>query len=312
MRKFLIKIILISSICSILIMVYVQIATKCETKYLGPTTADQIIMSFSNSIKDNYNCYFLGNSRIYRGINPEIFPDVKAYNFAHDNDSYNQMYYKLLYLIQNGARIDYLIIGTDYFQFSFLADSRNYIYSDLFPKEYSSDYKNHSWIKNFELYCTTEWKNKQNVFLYCIKYILKKPAPKNISYQKPNGQYIEYGMANPDATIKRNYKVLDIQYDYFKKIIKICEDEDIEMFIVMPPLWSGETDSHTDKERDEFNNMIISTIADTRYKDNYINYSEENGLSPYTDFIDITHLHPSAADRFSEYINQRIFKRTTE
>ena len=62
-------------------------------------TAEQIKMSFENSIADNYNCYFLGNSRIYRNINPEMMTTVKAYNFGHDNDSYNQMYYKLLYLL---------------------------------------------------------------------------------------------------------------------------------------------------------------------------------------------------------------------
>lgn len=45
----------------------------------------------------------------------DTFTLVNSYNVAHDNDSYSQMYYKLLYLLDNGKKIDYLVIGTDYF-----------------------------------------------------------------------------------------------------------------------------------------------------------------------------------------------------
>lgn len=46
-------------------------------------------------------------------------------------------------------------------------------------------------------------------------------------------------------------------------------------------------------------------FSEIRYSDNYINYSEEKGLSSYMDFIDITHLKPSVVDEFSEHINHR-------
>ena len=77
----------------------------------------------------------------------------------------------------------------------------------------------------------------------------------------------------------------------------------------MPPLWEGETESHSAQERREFNNMINDALSRTNYRDNYINYSEEMGLSSYQDFIDVTHLKP-AADTFSQYINDRVFGET--
>ena len=75
----------------------------------------------------------------------------------------------------------------------------------------------------------------------------------------------------------------------------------------MPPLWEGETSSHTDDERARFDSKIREALSKTPYKNNYINYYGEKGLSSYKDFIDVTHLKPEAADEFSKYINERIF-----
>ena len=75
----------------------------------------------------------------------------------------------------------------------------------------------------------------------------------------------------------------------------------------MPPLWEGEISSHSDEERVNFNEMIRNSLVETPYDGHYINYSEEEGLSSYKDFIDITHLTLEAADDYSEYINNRLF-----
>lgn len=111
-KKFVNKVIILLLITSVWIGAYCEIATVSSLKYQGPNTAEQIKMSFENSVKVEYDCYFLGNSRVYRGINPDKITSVNSYNFAHNNDSYNQMYYKLLYLLNAGKQIDCLIIGT--------------------------------------------------------------------------------------------------------------------------------------------------------------------------------------------------------
>lgn len=307
MKKFVIKVVLISVFSALLVAGYNHLSTISTVKYHGASTADQVNMSFSNAISNEYECYFLGNSRIYRDINPDCFTSVKSYNFAHDNDSYNQMYYKLLYLMDQGKKINYLIIGTDYFQFSFLSDTRNYIYSKFFPEEYMADFGHTSFLEKQEAYYTQLWTNKQNALPSCLRYILGMPAPNVVNYQKENGQYVVYGEANPNETVNRDYSILDIQYDYFLRIIDLCEKEKIQLYVIMPPLWIGETSSHSNQERDEFNNFINNVLSRTSYKNNYINYSEEMGLSSYTDFIDVTHLKPTAADEFSKYINSIVF-----
>ena len=306
MKKFVKKIFILLIISSVFIGMYCQISSIATDKYNGPNTAEQIQMSFDNAVKNDYNCYFLGNSRIYRDINPDIFTSVQAYNFGHDNDSYNQMYYKLLYLIANNESIEYLIVGTDYFQFSFLSDTRNYVYSKLFPKEYQQDFGDKSWWSTKQDDYITFWSNKQNALLPCIFLLFNRPAI-DVNYQKANGQYIVYGIADPEDVIDRDYTILDVQLDYFRKIINTCEENDIKLFIAMPPLWSGETETHSDDERKKFNKMIREELKETKFKENYINYSEENGLSSYTDFIDVTHLTPYAADLYSKYLNEKIF-----
>ena len=55
------------------------------------------------------------------------------------------MYYKLQYLLDNGCKVDTLVIGTDYFQFSVFSDSRNYVYDGLLGNDYLRDY-NHFFL----------------------------------------------------------------------------------------------------------------------------------------------------------------------
>lgn len=308
MKKLLIKLLILTVLSGSLICGYCVLAARAAKKYIGINTADQVKMSFENSVKDSYNCYFLGNSRLYRNINPDKFPSVHAYNFAHDNDSYNQMYYKLLYLLEHGERIDYLFAGTDYFQFSYLSDSRNYIYSKYFPAEYLADFEDgNNWFSLQKEYLKTLWGNKQNCLSACIKYVLRRPVPKNLLVQKPNGQFVVYGAAKGDEKADRDYQVLDVQYVYYKKIIELCQANDIELYVIMPPLRKGEIESHTDEERAAFNKMIRDSLAQTPYAEHYYNYSESEGLSPYTDFTDIVHLTPEASDRYSAHLNNLVF-----
>lgn len=288
---------------------YWNLATIAGIKYNGLTTEQQIRQSFKNAIKEDYNCYLLGNSRIYRDINPDKLTGVKAYNFGHDNDSYNQMYYKLEYLLAHDKKIETLIIGTDYFQFSFLADTRNYIYCKLFPSEYSQDFEN-NYTEGFVSSLVTQWSAKKMLWKDCIKYVMDiTPPPNTIRYQKNNGQCIVFGTATPDDTVERDSSVLEIQYEYFEKIVDVCTKNDIELYVIMPPTRDAELENYTEEELKAFDIMINNTLGE-RYQQNYYNCSRLNGLTDYNNFIDITHLNSDAADRFSEYINQKILQET--
>ncbi|MCR5268067.1 MAG: hypothetical protein K6E16_06110 [Lachnospiraceae bacterium] len=308
MKKLIIKLFLLCALVILPILGYSKLADVATAKYDGINTADQIRESFKNAVGKDHNCYFLGNSRIYRDIDPDCFTHVSAYNFGHDNDSYNQMYYKLLYLLDHGENVEHLVIGTDYFQFSFLSDTRNYVYNNLFPAEYRADYGDLSEIEIKKDYFVRLWSNKQNALLACLRYVLGRPKPEHVKMLKENGQYLVYGQADPEEIVDRDYTVMDIQYRYFRKIIACCEEHDIDLYVIMPPLSEGEIKTHTDEERQVFDTMILRELEGTPYRGHYHNYRNEKGLLPYTEFIDATHLKPDAAQRYSTFLNAEIFE----
>jgi hypothetical protein len=98
MKIFLKKVAIFLSIPLLLyIITSIFLLPSLISKVEGPSTEQQILMSFENAKKGNYDLMALGNSRMYRGIDPSVF-DCSSYNFSHDNDTYNQMYYKLKWL----------------------------------------------------------------------------------------------------------------------------------------------------------------------------------------------------------------------
>lgn len=311
MKKFILKCTIFIIIMAALIAVYCSISSKSIRKYIGINTSEQIITSFDRMVSnpDSYDCLFLGNSRIFRGINPEKFPTVSGYNFGQDNETYNQVYYKLKYVLDNGVRPKYIILGIDYHAFSYLSDSKNYVYASYFPKEFLDDYDDadSSFLYRKTRMLTNLWSNKQNAFEAFMKDLFNKTPDENIPFMRENGQYVIWGEASADETVDRDYNIMPLQWNYYQKIIDLCIEYNIELYDIMPPLWEGETKSHSDEERKVFDDMIRANLAEKGFEGHYFNYFEENGLSSYTDFIDVTHLKPEAADEFSKWVNKKVF-----
>ncbi|AEA42197.1 hypothetical protein Fluta_0188 [Fluviicola taffensis DSM 16823] len=261
----------------------------------GPSTRQQIQYSFENASLLNYDMVIVGNSRTYRGLNPDKF-NQRTFNFSHDNDSYNQIYFKLKFLEGKRKKISSVILGLDYFQFSFISNTRNYIYGDLLSDEYLKDY------------------DTQNLFYQKIDYYINNIDPKNLKalsfkskeekpFLKENGQYISPGLATENDSIERDIKRLDFQTKYFKKVIDFCQKKKVRVFIVMPPCRSNELISYSKVEIDEFN-AFIKTF--TKIKNvYYLNYSTTSNFNT-KDYTDITHLNEKAANRFSKMLNNDI------
>jgi len=258
----------------------------------GPNTEQQISQSFSNAINKDYDILILGNSRIYRGINPD-FLIRKAYNFSHDNDSYNQMFYKLKEVLKK-KEIKLLIIGVDYFQFSFISNTRNYVYYDYFDSEYQKDFEE----TNISL------KTKYLIQLINPKRIIEILKSKGtISILKENGQYIKPGIANEKQLSFNSMKMLPLQKRYFNEILKLCKLNNIDFFLLMPPSRKKELDNFTMNEKKKFNSFISKTAS--KFGGKYYNFSNSNDFS-MSDFTDITHLNEKAADKFTKIVNDSI------
>lgn len=261
----------------------------------GPIVSQQISRSCKNAVNKDYEVLILGNSRTYRGLNPDMFA-LSTINFSHDNDSYNQIFYKLCYTLENNKSFDYLILGVDYFQFSFISGSRNYAYGDFLGDAYLKDYDN------------------RNVLLLKAQYYLGNANPKKLlllfplkskPFLRDNGQFIMPGVATENDWIKRDINRLVFQEDYFKKTIDLCKTRNIKVFIVLPPTRPKELELYSKDQIDEFDAYINKFVDNLNVY--YLNYSIANNFQT-KDYADITHLNEAAADVFSKILSNDMAK----
>lgn len=258
----------------------------------GPNTKKQITVSFDNAATKNYKILILGNSRLYRGLNPEKF-SLKAYNFSHDNDSYNQLYYKLEFLEENNKDFEYLILGVDYFQFGQFNSSRNWIYGGLLDKKYLADYDE-----------TFFWPKVRHHLSYLDpKKLLGLKPKENVPFLKENGQYVKPGRAKKDETVQRDIARHQLQVGYFEKILSFCKSKNIKVILVMPPTRKNELDSYSSKEIKEFNSFLDGYVNNRNVF--YFNFSRLSSFD-VSDFTDYTHLNAEAADDFSIILNEKL------
>lgn len=272
-------------------------------------------MSFDNALNSNATCWFLGNSRMYR-LNPDVIENGHWYNFAHDNDSYNQMYYKLQYLLDNGCNVDTLVIGTDYFQFSVFSDTRNYVYDDLLGEDYVKDYN--SWtikekLNNLKRILITKQTSLGRTMMAVIRNRGFKGNNTVVHILRKNGSYIDdEGKAKADDKANRNTEMLDIQRLYFERIIQICQAQRIELYVLMMPVRDNELQCYQEEFTTDFNKYITSSLSKYGYSGKYLDMSNNSDFKDYKLYTDITHLNSVAADSFTKFFYQELCKRNVE
>lgn len=281
--------------------------------YRGPNIQEQLTQSFNQVRNQSFDCLILGNSRIYRGLNPDKL-SIKSYNFAHDHESYNQMWYKLAYLKRNKVNYDRIILGTDYFLFSYISDTRNEYYANYFEKAYLEDYKNASIsmdraVKNYVTYKYSQ------TFPYFLQYLKEKLTGTLEKSEHPiiktSGQYVEYPIkiCRKDEFFERDSKRLKLQVDYFKKILKYADKNQIPVDIVMLPIQKIEEKNYTAEEIEEFNHFILSSIKPYK-KIEYHNLNDEKDLAlQRKEYADFSHLNSIGADKVSVFLNRKLKNR---
>ena len=307
MKRFILKVALLEIIVTMLLFSVFTISDRLATRILGPNTKTQIKESFQNALTSCATNWILGNSRVYRGLNPDKM-SKSWYNFAHDNDSYNQMYYKLEFLLNNNCSIDTLIIGTDYFQFGVFSDTRNYVYDGLFGKEYIKDYN--SWrVKevygNFKRFLITKQSSFHSALLNVNIWLVG--GKKNLPYFRANGQYInDQGNAKEEDRIERDSTMLDIQKRYFEKILIICKNQDINLFVLMMPVRDNELSCYSESYTNTFNDYIERSLKDAGYENCFIDMSNNTDFKDYKMYTDITHFNSESADRYTKCFYEKL------
>ncbi|MCH2209862.1 MAG: hypothetical protein MK110_01060 [Fuerstiella sp.] len=255
----------------------------------GPSAQTQTDHSFSNAASREYDLLFLGNSRIYRGVNPDRF-SIPTYNFACDNDTYNQMYHKLKWLRDRNKKFQYLAIGVDYFQFEFISYYRNHLYGSYLGEAYLADYEPRPFAE-------TKLRFKKYIRSLNPKYLFMPDNGR--TFLRDNGQYIKPGVASPSDRTDRTTVRLPIQVEYFERMLADCREHGTPVFLCMLPIRVEEMNAYRDGDIEEFMEFIHEYTSDEVILVDY-SFDDQYVMADYTD---ITHLNEAAADRLSTQLN---------
>lgn len=281
----------------------------------GPSLQERIDRSFALATSRQYDVLVVGNSRIYRGINPDEL-GVAAYNFAQDDDAFNQVFHKLRYLDERGVRVNTIVMGVDYFEFSFLSDRRNAFYGPLLGDAYLGDFAaapRGGWSRVLHPIDEQAFNNfmisyfTRPASLLVSRAVSRNEAARPIRYVlKDNGQFIlDAGPQRADP-IRRDATRLPIQEQYFIRILEWARERGIRMVLVMPPLRQLELNGYDEGVIEPFDAWLAATAS--RHGAVYLNLSRHPGFSD-ADFSDITHLDEAASDRFSRLVGAELARR---
>jgi len=279
------------------------------SKTLGISTSQQINNSINLVDTADYNGIVLGSSCLYRGVNPDSLTFAKTINFAHDNDSYNQIYYKIKYLDNHNKKVDFIIMNADYFTFSRISSSRNSIYSKYLGKEYLMDYKdiaNNNLNESFATFIENSFTNSHKQFIKSIIMIVK--GKKNNNIYKKNGQMVfPYKEASPNesARPRESYEPLPLQVGYFDKIVNYCEGKNIKLFLIFSPTMNYVLNFLSPQEKAFYDSLFLEKAKlENVY---FLDYKSDSRFG-IKDFHDFSHLNSRGADKFSSILNQDIQK----
>lgn len=307
MKIFLIKLFIFLSTIFILLFVF-NLKGKDLAGKIFPSPEHQFEVQYKNAILNDYNTLILGNSRIQNGINPDLL-SLKSFNFAFMSDSYDVIYSKIKYIVkEKGLKFRYIILGTDYFQFSYTSESKNPFKDYLSDNEIYSENKQEvkkeiftkELDKKFNVNMIQNFTGPFNIILKSLKGIIGKDI--TIAVQKENGQLAVKEAPLGNQPIFRDPTKLDSEVWYFEKILEYSKNNNIIIFLIIPPTTKEELQNYNDKEKINFDNFIGNYM--NKYQNlKFLDYSVSNDFQ-LNDYIDMTHLNNDGADKFTKILDK--------
>ncbi|HIU48907.1 MAG TPA: hypothetical protein IAB04_06050 [Candidatus Avimonoglobus intestinipullorum] len=300
-KKLLLKIVAFLAVFSVL---FLPLNTLLSRKSLwGAWNSTTKLAGFYNSPREEYDVLFFGSSNTYCSFNPLVLweeKQVKSYVFATQNQPIWATYHYMKDAFKTQkpkvAVLDVLMMTkhTEYYD-----DGVNYSFADDMP---------FSWNKIQLALVSAQGKGAFDLLFNFTKYHSRWNELKEEDYTFRRGEQRDYLKGyvllpdvypdgiRPDVTeVTATAELLDKNVEYLEKIIRLCEEEQVELLLVKAP-----NNKTTAQEAHYREVEQLAREHGVPYVD-YNNYYEEIGLDLKTDFYDKSHLNYRGAEKFTRF-----------
>lgn len=281
--------------------------------YFDNYRTDNYVKNLKN-VPQHITYLIVGDSHGYVNIDNKMLNKL-SYNLSQMSDSLLDIYSKLLFLIDNGVKIDAIIIQLDphlYANYRIFRNNNeviiNYLDYDSYTRIYNVNYLEFYLLK----IPVFSQKNRNFVFKSSIKKIinlfsntLKNPIKENIifsindqSISERNINSVERSNYHFSNGILDNDKIKDI----FVKIVKLAIKNDIDLIGIKYPV----SKCYYENTSDKYNHFIESINNFTKsHIDSVLDY-EKLFYNKDEYFDDPDHLNVNGAIEFTKILNQQL------
>ena len=257
----------------------------------------------------------IGDSHIADAINPRILEAENnlAYNYGVYHSAPYEYFQLLKYLLKTkDFEPKLLIIGTNPVMFTReLSPGR---YTPLFINSFYDRFILYKEANSLDLEYFSSFKKESYLIKPTINNILRKTyEPTRVIKSVYNG-YIEnirtdscsFNSSNHINNLTNN----KIQIEYFKKLIYLAKENDIEILIVNPPIYYSEYTSLS--EQSYFKNFVKEILLISEEENIEIfELGHEEIKSQYSknDFLNPQHLNASGATKFTHTLAKYLYEK---
>lgn len=292
-----------------------------RAKWVEGNSEDLVVDEFYDVEKDSLELLFMGSSQMTYGVNPYLVYEeygVSSYSISSGNMCPLIQYYWLLdaFKVQNNVKT--LIFDTSML---FEPEGETRYRRALNSMKWSVNKLKAIWAHGqdelaedgMELYLFdflryhSRWNELEKIdFKYwSSEYNFFRGTRMTGYVWNPDIPYEQYIIDNDpedDAEIELN----QLQFDYFERILGLCEERDINVILIKTPKesWSKEGTIFVEKYAEENGYPFIDFSTDEGFKTLNLNY--------YGDFKDKDHLNARGARKLTRYLMDYVMETGVE
>jgi hypothetical protein len=253
---------------------------------------------FSLDEKEKY--IFLGHSHAQMAYDDKIIDS--ALNQASSGEAYFYTYIKLKKILESNR--DKKVVFVEYSNNNIVSEMNDWIWDDMHILERYKLYTAYIPRKEFELLIS---KNPKSTLLCQIRSVINNAyyifRPKNIKTDTMMGGYVYLVRDKTDSLLKASSGVTRKNADrgisqeniqYLKKIIDLCKDYGIQVFLLRSPLHPKYEGLSNEREFEHLLHRELNGAEFLDFKDYPL---------PDSDYGDLEHVNYRGAKKYSAFFN---------